>query len=86
MIPQTDKHKLAGFFGGLIVSGAAYYGINVPLEVAIIIFNGAWLLISTLVGKQTNPTGANRSEDRQVLEAVVKETQHTGSFAKAGEQ
>lgn len=72
MIPQTDIHKVVGFLAGVVVSLAAHYGFNVPVEIAVIMLNGVFLVVSTWVGKHTNPTGANKSEARQVLEDVVK--------------
>jgi hypothetical protein len=74
-VPQTDIHKLIGYFAGLLAAAAARYGFDLPLEIAVIIFNGFIILVSTLVGKRTNPTGANASTARHALEAqVVKNT------------
>ncbi len=72
MLPQTDIHKLTGYFAGVLVSALARYGLNVPLEIAVIILTGVSLLVSTLVGKRTNPTGANTSEARKALEETTK--------------
>jgi hypothetical protein len=75
-LPQTDLHKLIGYFAGVLIAALARYGAEMPLEIAIIILNGVILLVSTLVGKKTNPTGANSSEARKALEestGVTKE-------------
>ncbi len=68
----TDIHKLVGYFAGVLIAAGARYGLNVPLEIAVIILNGVILLVSTLVGKKTNPTGANTSEARKALEETTK--------------
>lgn len=72
MLPQTDIHKIVGYFGAIIVTALARYGFNLPLEVCVAILNGLIILISTLVGKKTNPTGANTSTAREALEPVVR--------------
>ena len=68
MIPQTDLHKLIGFAAATIVAALLRYGFEDPLEIAVIALNGLIMLVTTLVGKKTNPTGANSSAARQTLE------------------
>ncbi len=72
MLPQTDIHKLVGYFASVLVGALARYGLNVPLEIAVIILTGVSLLVSTLVGKRTNPTGANSSDARKSLEETTR--------------
>lgn len=68
-LPQTDLHKFVGFFIGALAGVLANYGLNVPPEWIALIVTGVTMAVSTYVGKKTNPTGANTSEARKVLES-----------------
>ena len=72
MIPNTNLHKIVGFVSGLVVTYAAKKGLTLdPTELSAVLL-GVSLFVSAIVAKWTNPTGANTSEARQSLDAVVK--------------
>ncbi len=72
MLPQTDIHKIIGFLVAIAFGYALKFGLNVPADVQASITLGLSILISTLIGKRTNPTGANTSEARHKLEHSIE--------------
>lgn len=75
----TDIHKLAGFAAGVIVAYFAKRGTSLDPDTIAAILVGVTMLVSTLVGKKTNPTGANQSDARKALESTVV-TERTAEF------
>jgi uncharacterized membrane protein YeaQ/YmgE (transglycosylase-associated protein family) len=72
MIPNTNLHKIAGFLAGLAAGWLAKQGLEIDPEWIASIILGVSLVVGSIVAKWTNPTGANRSDVRQVLESQVK--------------
>ncbi len=72
MIPNTNLHKIIGFVSGILVSLLAKKGLDLDPEWVSSILVGVTLVVSSLVAKKTNPTGANTSVARKTLEAVVE--------------
>lgn len=68
IIPKTDVHKLAGFAVGVLSTWAVNLGIDLTPQQQAWLTVGLTMLFSTIIGKFTNPTGANRSDARQELE------------------
>lgn len=68
-MPQTDIHKVAGYLAGLLVTWLARKGFNLDVETTTALFVGVMTLVGTIIAKYTNPTGANASDARKVLEA-----------------
>lgn len=79
MIPNTNLHKICGFLAGLATSYALKkFNLVLDPEALTATFLGVSLFVGSVIAKYTNPTGANKSEHRQILEEVVEETKATG--------
>lgn len=67
-ISDADKPKLIAFIAAAVSGALARYGFNLPLEISVIIVNGVLLGVNTYLAKKYNPTGANTTQAKVVME------------------
>ncbi len=85
MIPNENIHRIAAFLAAIAATWLVrHYNLVIETEWLTTVFVGVFAFVESIVGKYTNPTGANAALARRALESVVVQEVRAAQVRAAG--